>query len=77
MTAAEFWSNLRSLDVKFSAENGGLCCNGSQGALTAELRAALSSTMPELLHSWAGPAPGARSRRCGAVAAIREEQLGY
>ena len=49
MTVAELLSKLRSLEVKIWAENGELYCNAPQGALTAELRAALTKHKAEIL----------------------------
>ncbi len=49
MTAAELLSKLRSLNVNIRVDAGNLCCNGPQGALTAELWAALNEHKAEIL----------------------------
>jgi hypothetical protein len=49
LTAAEVLAKLRSLDVQIWADNEELYCNGPRGALTAELRAALTEHKAEIL----------------------------
>lgn len=49
MTAAELLSKLRSLDVNIWADNGQLCCNAPKGALTEDLRTAMSERKAEIL----------------------------
>jgi len=49
MTAAKLLSELRSLDIKIWSDNGELFCNAPKGALTADLRAAISQHKAEIL----------------------------
>jgi hypothetical protein len=49
MTAAKLLSELRSLDIKIWSDNGELFCNAPKGALTAELRAAISDHKAEII----------------------------
>jgi aspartate racemase len=49
MTAAELLSKLRSLKIRLRADNGKLLCDAPNGALTNELRAALSERKEEIL----------------------------
>jgi hypothetical protein len=75
MTTAELLSNLRGLDVKIWAENGQLCCNGPKGALTAELRAALSERKAEILAFLRDASARARSVEPPMQRAPREQEL--
>ena len=60
MTTAELLSKLRGLNVNIWADNGELRCSAPKGALTSELRAALSERKAEILaffHSSCGAEP--------------------
>ena len=76
MTAAELLANLRGRGIRLEAVDGRLRYAAPNGALTADLRAAVADARDELLRLLTPPPPARACPDCGTAAVPHERRCG-